>query len=127
MPTVTVRTFAAADGSVYPRWFEVGETVSGDLARVALEDKWATDTVNQPVVTAVVLPTTEQATSSSDDIFQEVEEAAVSAEPIPANWRSLSWARLRRLAMRISGGAVANKEEAIKVIAAAEQKQLQAP
>lgn len=34
---VTHRFYGAEDGKIYPRWFEVGEIVAGDLAHCAIE------------------------------------------------------------------------------------------
>jgi hypothetical protein len=34
---VTHRFYGAADGTVYPRYFEVGELIDGDLAHCAIE------------------------------------------------------------------------------------------
>ena len=38
---VTVPFTGAPDGEIYPRGFNVGDKVSGDLARVAVEEGWA--------------------------------------------------------------------------------------
>lgn len=35
MPKLTDRLFAVPDGKIYPRWFEAGEEVTGDVERAA--------------------------------------------------------------------------------------------
>lgn len=127
MPTVTKRTFAVADGEVYPKYFEVGATVTGDLARVALEDGWATNEPGTQVAPpAIVAAAGEPAAAPSEPHKPAAGDETVSApEAIPADWRSLSWPRLRSLASKLSSGPVPNKEEAIKAIAAAEAGQSQ--
>ena len=44
MKARVVKPFEGArDGDLYPRRFEVADVVEGDLARVAIENKWATE------------------------------------------------------------------------------------
>lgn len=38
---VTQSFNGVTDGNVYPREIEVGETIKGDLAEIALSEKWA--------------------------------------------------------------------------------------
>lgn len=40
--TVTVAFDGVPDGAIYPRTFAPGDTVEGDLARVAVREGWAT-------------------------------------------------------------------------------------
>ena len=35
MPKLTEDLFAVADGEIYPRWFRVGDEVTGDVERTA--------------------------------------------------------------------------------------------
>lgn len=43
MATVTQAFDGAPDGEIYPKRFNVGDTVTGDLARVAVAEGWAKD------------------------------------------------------------------------------------
>ena len=47
--TVTRRFHGVQDGHVYPRWFEVGETITGDLAAAMISSGDALDPSAEPV------------------------------------------------------------------------------
>lgn len=46
--TVTQRFEGVQDGQVYPRWFEVGETITGDLAAAMVSCGFASDPDAEP-------------------------------------------------------------------------------
>lgn len=48
MIKVTKRFYGAKDGEIYPRWFEVGEIIEGDLATTALDQCVAEDLKKKP-------------------------------------------------------------------------------
>lgn len=47
MIKVIKRFYGAEDGKIYPRWFEVGEVIDGDLANSALIQGVAEDTTKK--------------------------------------------------------------------------------
>jgi hypothetical protein len=51
MARVTVRFPGVPDGEVHPRWFEIGDSVVGDLASVAIAEGWA---VPEPTIDATL-------------------------------------------------------------------------
>lgn len=48
--TVTVAFDGVPDGAIYPRRFEPGDAVEGDLARVAVREGWAATEETAPPV-----------------------------------------------------------------------------
>jgi hypothetical protein len=107
------------DGKVYPRMIEVGEVIEGDLARVAIEEKWG-----EPVTDAAAAEAAAQ--ESAADVGHEAtasearaeQVAAAAPEPvvIPADWKSMKWANLKAMADKVKGSEVSGAEEARRVI-----------
>lgn len=65
------------DGEIYPTKFIVGDTVTGDLARVAIEEKWA-----KPVGGSAAAPVTPPAPAPAEPkAAAEAASGAKAAEP----------------------------------------------
>lgn len=112
LATVVERFFGVPDGEVYPRWFEAGEPVSGDLARVAIEEKNAVEgAAAAPVVNA-------PETTGADDVNPTAapDQTATAAVNIPPDWKLLPWPKMRALAQGVAGRTITGKDDANAVI-----------
>lgn len=68
---VIVKTpfFGAVDGTVHPRRFVQGDTVEGDLARVAVQEGWAEEEKAAPAPKAKAGGKAAAAKPASDDLL----------------------------------------------------------
>lgn len=115
------------DGKVYPRLFNPGEIIEGDLAREAIVGKWAVlhgDKVvvldKAPVNPAKPAPAAPVADKADLSVYRAafLERIAAEVPPIPVDWKSFKWTALRALAEKISGKTANNPDEARRVIEA---------
>lgn len=92
--TVTKEFDGAKDGTIYPMKFKPGDVVEGDLARVAIENKWAGEGA------------------------AEVERTTRLPDGIPADWENLIAPNLLALARKHGAGDdITRKAEAAEFIA----------
>lgn len=132
--------YGVIDGSVYPRIVPLGEIIHGELAHVAIKEKWATTEFEDGAPTEPVLleklPEIPEKTNAApaDEkqarIFDNMAAAGlggVSAKlaamkiraaeatapiDIPDDWRALKWFALKSLAEKVKNAPVANADEA---------------
>jgi hypothetical protein len=127
MATVIKAFNGVEDGNVYPRLFEVGDEVEGDLARVAIEEGWAAEglveaakktaeKVEEGLETAVGGLTSETIKKALE--VERLGDAVADKIAVPVDWRSMKWGPLRALAEKITGGDIASPDEARKAIEA---------
>ena len=92
--TVTTAFDGAEDGAIYPTKWKPGDVVEGELARVAVENKWAEEGAANAA--AKVLP-----------------------PGIPADWEKLNAPNLLALARKHDAGeGITKKAEAVEFIEA---------
>lgn len=105
MKATVIKEFdGAKDGTIYPTKFKPGDIVEGDLARVAIENKWAEEGA------AVVEDTT---TSLPDGV--------------PKDWAKLNAPNLLALARKLGAGDdITKKAEAVEFIEAVIAKHVEA-
>lgn len=100
---VTAPFDGARDGEMYPRHFNVGDVVDGNLAEVAVREKWA------------------------EELKPEATQPAGLVE-IPAVWQELKAAELVKLARDLGASADVNtKAEAAAVIEAELERRANPP
>jgi hypothetical protein len=69
MKAVVTRPFdGAVDGTIYPRRFAVGDVVEGDLARVAVAEKWAAEDEGAAPPAPVEIPENWESFNAADSI-----------------------------------------------------------
>jgi len=94
--TVTQEFDGAKDGTIYPTKWKPGDVVEGDLARVAIENKWATEGAAEVEKTAANLPA-----------------------GIPADWEKMNAPNLLALARKHGAGdEISKKADAVEFIQA---------
>lgn len=96
MKATVIKEFdGAKDGTIYPVKWKPGDVVEGDLARVAIENKWA------------------------EEGAAEVEKTTNLPDGIPAGWEKLNAPNLLALARKHGAGDdITKKAEAVEFITA---------
>ncbi len=116
MRATVVKDFKGVpDGKIYPQKYVSGDIVKGDLARVAIKEKWAVEDKGEPVSTDKKAPTAPQGDKTTAGQAGEKPPAI----DIPANWKSLKAEDLQALAAKIDTKAdLSDAKRAIAVIEA---------
>jgi hypothetical protein len=106
------------DGKIYGKNHVVGEIVTGDLARVAMEEKWAVpDDGTEAAAVQHESGQTETVPEPEADGGKPADGAEASAEiEIPDNWRTMKWFALKSFAEKIAGREIADSDEAKAVV-----------
>lgn len=100
MRATVIKAFQGAeDGKVHPRTFKIGDTVEGELAKVAIAEKWATTEskdAKQPEKKTETKKSETKAETKTDKIPLQ----------IPADWKTFTSDKLKDLAKLLTGADV---------------------
>ena len=103
---VTVEFKGVVDGQVYPRDIKPGETITGDLAAVAIKEGWGED-LDKPAASAPQAP--------NAPVEEPQEPPAVGGDG-SSDLNSVPWLKLRSMALKISPDFKGKKDDAIRLI-----------
>lgn len=99
MPVKVTKSFRGVpDGEAYPRTYQVGDEVTGDLAAVALKEKWAVS--DQSAAKEPVKPV-----APAPQVKAPVPDAPATAVQIPADWKTMKAPALVDLAKSLGSDA----------------------